>query len=672
MDSCHSNANPYEKAQMSDGLSSIELVPDIERDAWFFRELESRGVRLNKGQIELVRHKNGTALVNAVAGAGKSSSIVSRLSYLDQVHGIDISKVLLITFTKKAADEMISKAVNLGMTSKEKLKQVTAGTFHSVFLKVLRNNGDNRDILSSDKSKQITIKMIIRALGIDDKRYRPEDILAQISHYKNNIIDIDDYYHSDEFDREFYNIWSRYERHKQEKMLIDFDDMLLLTYQLLINNNEILKSIREDYQYIMVDEYQDTNYLQSKIIELIASPLRNILVVGDSDQSIFSFNGAKIENILNFTNTYPETIIITLDTNYRCTNTILGMANHAIKKNKLRIEKESKAVKPSSIYPCIGKYVSTEDEAANIVNHITSEVRQGDRKYSDFAVLYRTNANSRSIFDELLLREIPFTSYGSEDVFYINSTVKPLLGYLRVMVDPYDFSAIGDILPTLYIAKDKVKQIGSLQQRYPIANPIEHVTELVSSSYQQTKIRDKIDQMKRITSHRPIVVLKTLREDYEKYLIGEDESESTTLHREIVKEMLDELENSSKKFSTVKEYILFIDRVIKNAKLQKEQKKKNNADTVKIMTIHKSKGLEFPVVFTIMNNEGVLPHKSAFEVCTDVINNGINEALEEENRLFYVAVTRAEDELYLSYVDSHRGRDMHPSRFIEDYIEAVI
>lgn len=656
---------------MSDGLSSVQLVKDHEHDAWFFRELESRGVKLNKGQIELVRHKDGTALVNAVAGAGKSSSIVSRLSYLDQVHGINISKVLLITFTKEAANEMISKALKLGMTSKEKLKQVTAGTFHAVFLKVLRSNGENREILSSDKSKRIIIKMIMRSLGIDDKRYRPEDIMAQISHYKNNIIDIEDYYHSEKFDREFYNIWSRYEKHKEEKMLIDFDDMLLLTYQLLIKDEIALKSIRENYQYIMVDEFQDTNTIQMKIVELISSPLNNLLVVGDSDQAIFSFNGAKIENILNFTNTYHRTKIITLNTNYRCTDTILGIANHAIKKNNLRIEKESLAVKPSSLYPSIDKYVSTEDEAANIVNHITREVRLGKRKYSDFAVLYRTNSNSRAIFEELLLREIPFTSFSSEDVFYVNSTVKPLLGYLRVMADPYDFSAIGDILPTLYIARDKVKQIGSLQQQNPIANPIEHVIELVSSSYQQTKIQDKIDQMKRIVAHRPIVVLKSLREDYEKYLIGEDESETTSLHREIIKEILDELENSSKKFSTVKEYVAFVDRVIKNAKLQKEQKKKNNNDTVKIMTIHKSKGLEFPVVFTIMNNEGVLPHKSSFEVCTDVFNNGINEALEEENRLFYVAVTRAEDELYLSFVDSHRGRDMYPSRFIEDYIEVV-
>jgi DNA helicase-2/ATP-dependent DNA helicase PcrA len=651
---------------MSDGLSSVELIDDSQIDADFFRELESKGIKLNSGQIELVRHKDNPALANAVAGAGKSSSVVSRLSYLNRVHKIDLSKVLMITFTKKASEEMVSKATKIGMTSKEQLKKVSTGTFHSIFLKILRENGEQREILASDKSKQITIKMIFRDLKIDEKKYRPEDILSLISHYKNHMIGLNDYKESEDANREFYTIWSRYEKYKMEKYFIDFDDILLNTHQLLIEDQSILEGLRNKYHYIMVDEYQDTNAIQSRIVELIAHPKNNLLVVGDSDQAIFSFNGAKIENILNFTVKYNNAKIITLDTNYRSTNTILGLANHAIKKNKLRFDKQSLASKKSSIHPQLNEYESTDDEADKIVKYIKAEYEAGRKKLSDFAVLFRSNSNSRAIFEQLLLNDVPFTSYNSDDVFYVNGTVKPLLAYLRVAVDPYDFQAVGDLLPTLYVAKDEVKEIGKLQQKSPIANPIEHVLDVITSQYQRSKVSDKLRAIKKLTSYKPIIAIKMLRDDYEKYLIGEDDSESTSLHREIVKETLDELENSSKKFDDVAAYIAFIDRVIRNAKMQKEAKTKTNYDSVKIMTIHKSKGLEFNTVFGITLNESVLPHKSALEVCSDVVSS--MNALEEEMRLFYVLVTRAEENLHLSYVEEHRGKPMAPSRFIQDYI----
>lgn len=658
----------YTKAKLASSLSSVELVPEWEEDAEFFRELEKRGIKLNEDQIKLVRHKDGTAQANSGAGAGKSGSMVARLSYLDKIHKIDLSNVLLITFTAKAAEEMIAKASKLGMTSKEKLKQVTAGTFHSVFLKVLRDNGENREVYASDKSKQITIKMIFRSLKIDEKKYRPEDILALISHYKNNMIDLEEYKNHEKFEREFYQIWSKYEQYKEGKQLIDFDDMLLNAYHLLNSNELLLESLRNKFQYIMVDEVQDSNKLQFKLVEMVAHPRNNILIIGDSDQCIFSFNGAKLDNIMGFSQRYENTKIIELKVNYRCSAPILGLANHAISKNKMRIPKASTANKDSNIFPTIDSYATTEEEAESIVKYIMEEVEAKRRKYSDFAVLFRSNSNSRAVFEELLMNDIPFTNFSSSDVFYDTSVVKPLLAYLRVTVDPYDFASIGEILPTLFIAKDKIKELGKIQQRKPIANPIEYAVDLVTHSFQQRKINDKLNHIKRVANLKPIVAIKSLREDYEKFLAGEEDSESTTLYREIIKENLDELENSSKKFNTVSEYIKFIDRVIKNAKMQKENKKKTNYDSVKLMTIHKSKGLEFPVIFGIMQNEGILPHKSALEPCTDSIGNGVNELLEEENRLFYVLCTRSEEVLKLSYVENHRGRDALPSRFIEDYI----
>jgi DNA helicase-2/ATP-dependent DNA helicase PcrA len=268
----------------------------------------------------------------------------------------------------------------------------------------------------------------------------------------------------------------------------------------------------------------------------------------------------------------------------------------------------------------------------------------------------------------LLLNDIPFTSYNSDDVFYLNSFVKPLLAYLRITVDPYDFQSIGEMLPTLYIAKDKIKELGKIQQQNPIANPIEYATDLVNSAFQKSKIKEKIRIINSVAKLKPIVAIKILRTEYEKFLVGEESEESTSLHREIVAETLDELENSSKKFLDIGTYIAFVDRVIKNAKLQKETKKKSNYDSVKLMSIHRAKGKEFPVIFGIMQNELILPHKSAFEICSDVIGNGVNELIEEERRLLYVLLTRAEDELKLSYVAEHRGKPLKISRFLEEYI----
>lgn len=649
-------------------MSSIELVGDHEDDASFFRELESKGMRLNKGQIDLVRHYRGAALANSSAGSGKSSCMVSRLSYLSKIHKVDLSKVLLITFTKAAAEEMVARAVKLGMTNKDELKKVTAGTFHSVFLKVIRDNGETREILASDKSKQITIKMILRVMNINEKKYRPEDIIALISHHKNNLIGLDEYKESEDLDFEIYEIWKKYEKYKTDKGLIDFDDMLLNAYQLMMDKPKVLNDVRKQFQYIMVDEAQDSSLLQCTLVELVAHPNNNLVLIGDSDQCIFSFSGARIENIVGFPKRHENVKVYNLVTNYRCSNTILGLANHAIAKNKIRIPKISLAAKVSKIKPIITKHESTEEEASEIVKYIKSEFKNESRKYSDFAILFRSNSNSRAVFEELLLNDIPFTSYNSDDVFYLNGFVKPLLAYLRITVDPYDFQSISEMLPTLYIAKDKIKELGKIQQQNPIANPIEYATDLVNSAFQKSKIKEKIRSINSVAKLKPIVAIKILRTEYEKFLVGEESEETTSLHREIVAETLDELENSSKKFSDIGTYIDFVDRVIKNAKLQKETKKKSNYDSVKLMSIHRAKGKEFPVIFGIMQNELILPHKSAFEICTDVIYTGINQALEEENRLFYVQNTRAEEILKLSYVETHRGKDMEPSRFIKDYL----
>lgn len=643
----------------------MELVHDDDFDSKFFRKLEESNVKFNRNQIKAVRHINTPALVLSVAGSGKTQVLTSRLAYLMDVHNVSPEDILLLTYTNKAAKEMKDRVNKVFPHLKNKIENVTSGTFHSVCLGILRKNWDNREVWSSSKSQEITIKTILRSLDIE-KNYEAEDIISLISHYKNNLIGLNDVPRKTYSEKEFYNIFQKYEEHKKKSNLMDFGDMIFDGY------NYLKTTDKHKFKYILVDEGQDTNTLQFKLIDLLCEKNGNVFLVADDDQTIFSFSGAKSENVLNFNKIYPTAEIITLDTNYRCTDTILGLANHVISKNTVRHEKVSQSVKPSDTYPRFIRPLSNEEEATQIVREIKNAVTTGRKKYSDFAILHRTGANARAIFEHLLLEEVPFISFNSDEIFYENGTVKPLLSYLKLTYDPTSIKAIGDVLPTLYLGKDKLKHIEMKQKTNPIKNPIEHVLSSDIKPFQRSKVVDKINQLNRLSDSRPIITIRALKDDYEKYLVGEENETTTTLHREIIVETLNELENASKSFSTNKEFIEHVEKIIKIAKIQKEAQKKSKLDSVKLMTIHKSKGLEFDTVYLISLIDGVIPHKSSLEVCTDVIPSYDNFLpIEEENRLLYVGITRAKNELTLSIPQTYRGNVVNPSRFLEEFIDGV-
>ncbi len=659
----------YSKAPIADNRTSVDLVSNDEFDASFFRKLESANIKLNNNQIKAVRHYNNPALVLSVAGCGKTSTLTSRLAYLIEIRSIKPQNILLLTFTNKAAKEMKERVNKVFPNLALQINNVTSGTYHSVFLDILRKKGDTREIWSSSKSKEITIKTILRTLGIE-KNYQSENILSLISHYKNNLMGLDDIPNKKKPEKEFYNIFQKYEEHKRNSGLMDFDDMLFDTYTMFKRNPKTLNEVRNQFKYIMIDEGQDNNELQFELVKMIALPENNIFLVADDDQTIFSFNGAKSENVLNFDQTYSNAEIITLDTNYRSTDTILGLANYVIKDNLNRREKVSQSVKPSNIHPVFITPNSVEDEANEIVNQIRESVSNGTHKYSDYAILHRTGSNARAIFEELLLQDIPFLNYNAEEVFYENSIVKPIVSYLRLTFDGKDIKAIGDVLPTLYLGKDKLEYIKSKQKKDKIEHPMEHLLSAGLKPFQHNKLSEKIRQIQRLKNIRPIVAIRSLREDYEQFLIGDDNETTTTLHREIIRETISELESASKKFSSNQDFIEYIDKIIKNTRIQKEiQKKGNISDAVNLMTLHKSKGLEFRHVFLISMCDGVLPHKSALETCTDVIASNDNfSPLEEERRLLYVGITRAQEELTISVPQTFRNKPAEPSRFLVEFI----
>jgi DNA helicase-2/ATP-dependent DNA helicase PcrA len=659
----------YDKAKIADSTSSKDVVGDNEIDSEFFRGLESKKILLNERQVQAVRHVKKPALIISSAGSGKTSVLTSRASRLITVEKVSPDKLLLFTFTRKAADEMKERLGKLPLMTKAIASKVTAGTFHSVFLSILREYGNEREIWSSTKSREITIKMIMKKLGID-KKYEPEVILSQIANYKNKLTFPRDAPQETKQQQEFISIWREYESHKKTNNLIDFDDMLILAYKLFLDNPDVLENIRDRFDYILIDEFQDTNKAQLTLARMIAFPKNNIFAVADDWQVIYSFNGARSEHVLDFAKMYPNATIIPLEINYRSTDYIVGLGNSVIADNVNQMKKTVYSVKPTDNEPLFFQPETAEHEAHHVANEIENLIKCGESKYKDIAILYRNNSNSRAIFDELLIREIPFTIFGNEDVFYETPFIKPMIAYLKLAIDPKNSKALEAVLPTLYLGKDKMKFIGGEQLKKPIANPIEHVIKSDLKPYQASKVKEKISMIKHIADYKPIVAIKTIREDYERYLIGdENEEDEKTLYKEVIKETIDELESACSRFESIKQFTDFIDRVIKNNKIQKEMQKNPNADSVKLMTIHRSKGLEFERVYILHVSEGIIPSTNALENRGDVlVDDDTYNGLEEERRIMYVGITRAKQFLTISSIQLHRNKPVLPSRFIEKYI----
>lgn len=659
----------YPKAELASNLTSVELVDDLEVDAQFFRKLEQKGIKLNENQIKIARHVDGAVVVDSVAGSGKSTTVATRLAYLIEEKGIDPKNILLITYTKKAAQEMLEKAKNITDLPPLTLDKVTSGTFHSVFLRILKEQGLTEEIWASGKQQEITIKSAMRKekmAGIE-----AEEVLALIALQKNKGFSVE------EFKPKLTNkkllmvkkLWEKYEEHKQDKGLIDFNDILLRKYKLSLSDTEFLADLQNRFKYIIIDEGQDTSWLQQEVIKLIAQVHSNVMLVGDIDQTIFTFAGARLQNILNFHKLYPNTIRINLDVNYRSNDGILGLSNIVINDNLERIKKQAKSAKQASHLPKVIEPLSTFDEANFIMKSIRKKVENGEAKYSEFAILYRNNSNSRSVFEELLMENIPFIQYGGSELFYENGIIKPLIDYLRLIIDPKDMKAIKSILPSLYISRDKSTVITSRNKKNPIDYPLEHILDDLKP-YQAGKVKERIQLIKRIRSgeYRPLVAVKMLRDEYEQFLIGEENESSTSLQKEIIKETLDEFETSLKRHADIKEYIEYVDKVIKNAEIQEKLQKNPNYDAVKLMTIHRSKGLEFKHVYLITMVDGTMPFISDDENYVDIVSDDELNLIEEERRLLYVGITRAKDYLTISIPKFNRNKPTIPSRFLVPYM----
>ncbi|MBA2873156.1 DNA helicase-2/ATP-dependent DNA helicase PcrA [Anoxybacillus calidus] len=670
-------------AEILSPLTTKQLVDKNDQDEFYIRMLEQQGIVLNERQLEAVRQTEGPVLTLAGAGSGKTSVLTARVGYLINVKRIDPENILVLTFTRKAAEEMKERIAKLPGLSKNTIRNLVAGTFHSVFLQILKSQGYDHKILSNEKHKEVIIKRILKDMGLKDD-YDPETILSLISFSKNQLLTVDDLPEQTPIEREFKEIFRRYEQWKNEEHYMDFDDMLVYTYHLLNENERLLERLQERFRYIEVDEFQDTNIAQYKVLQMLAEKHKNLFVVGDDDQSIYAFRGANSDIILNFPKDYPNTYIVTLDVNYRSNPSIVGLGNEIIKYNKKRHVKTLRCYTGSNEYftPFYMRPKDTVDEAQLIVENMKSDVQHGTRKWRDFVVLYRTHAVSRAIVEQLVLKNIPFVVYGDKKPFYEHPIVKPVLDYIRLSTNPNDLNALKSILPTMYLNRDKAIDYITTEM---VFNPLDDSKTLLHyllrmpglHPSQKELITERIHLLNDIKKMSPADAIREIRQgkgQYEKYL-EIDQRRSFTLQKEFAREMLDELSASASYHNTHASYLNLIDKILKRHEEMEELKKNPYADVVSLMTIHNAKGLEFPCVYLIGASDYILPHAVALQEAEDMATtqqtvdkseDKLNRAVEEERRLMYVAVTRAKEELYVSSPKRFRNRDLEISRFLLD------
>ena len=610
---------------------------------------------LNNNQKIAVNHIDGPMLVLAGAGSGKTKVLTNRIANLIE-NGIDYSNILAITFTNKAAKEMKERVVNLiGRNA----YNIQISTFHSLGLKILKEYhhllgyGKNFTIIDSDDALTI-IKKILKEEKLSKEHYNPREIRSKISSAKNAMLGVEEF-SKVEFDDKVVNVYKKYLTKLKSGNSVDFDDLLILPIRLFKSYSYVLDEYQERYKYILIDEYQDTNEAQYIFSKLLASKYRNIFVVGDNDQAISAFRAANYKNILNFEKDYPEAKVILLEENYRSTQTILNAANCVIKNNRER--KEKNLWSNNSVGDKIDYIVvSNEKEEAKLVAETVRDLIAAGIKEEDIAILYRTNAQSRIIEEEMLKKNIKYRVIGSF-YFYNRKEIKDLLCYLRLISNHKDDVSLLRIIntPKRGIGEKTISNLSDLASSSSVS-----IYEAISSG-KELEFKKIIEELTKASESLSLTELVDLILD--KSGIKKELSSSKQLEDEIRLENLNEFKSITKSYeeehgsATLSD---FLDEISLVSDMSEHQE---GNDRVSLMTVHSVKGLEFDYVFLVGMEEGVFPHYNA-------INDGSASAIEEERRLCYVAITRAKKKLYITSADSRMlfGNANHnlPSRFIEE------
>lgn len=614
--------------------------------------------KLNENQLKAVNHLDGPCMVLAGPGSGKTRVITYRIANMVVNKNIKPTSILAISFTKASSIEMKNRALSL--SNDFRMNKVTYGTFHSVFFRILRYfENYNIESILDEKTKRIGLKNILKGLNIEnaDDDETIGQVINEISYVKNELMDKRDFKSEVLTNDEFIKVYNFYEEYKQQMNKIDFDDMLIKTYELLKNNKAALDRVRSVYRYILVDEFQDINKVQFEALKLIANPSNNIFVVGDEDQSIYGFRGSRPDFLLEFEEYFSNTNKVLLDINYRSKGEIINIANRLIEKNTNRYEKVIKCGQGNGAKV---NYISPEDseeEAVYIAKDIKNKVQEDYTEYTDFAVIYRTNIQSRALVDVFMDMRIPFVVKDSIVTIYDHWAAQDILAYLRIGVNPNSNKDWIRIInkPFRYISKDNLNLI---KDEPDFINSLINKCDLHPKQVKTINDLDiDISYVKGLNPKNAISYIRTTL-DYDRYIL--DYCANRKIKTNGLIEILNELESSATNFKTIQEYLEHIERVKSEIVDNKNNKE---TDGVIFTTMHSAKGLEFKNVYIIGANEGTIPHEKSYEIDDEEKKN---DQIEEERRLMYVAITRAEENICISSPINKYGKRVSKSRFVED------
>jgi len=633
---------------------------------------------LNSSQLEATLQTDGPMIVIAGAGSGKTRVLTYKIAYL-MTQGIDPFNILSLTFTNKAAKEMKERIISI---VGDEAKNLWMGTFHSVFARILRIEAhkigytSNFTIYDSDDSQKL-VSRIIKELNLDKEQYKYKIIFSRISSMKNNFISAQNYINDDELllsDKisnrpKFHEIYKQYVERCFKAGAMDFDDLLLKTNELLNSYPETLSKYQNIFKYILVDEYQDTNHSQYLIIRSLSDKFQNICVVGDDAQSIYSFRGANINNILNFQKDFPDSKLFRLEQNYRSTKNIVNAANSIIENNQKRLKKNVWTNNESGEKISVNKLLTDGEEGRFVASSIFENKMQQQMQNRDFAILYRTNAQSRSFEDALRKKNIPYRVYGGLS-FYQRKEIKDVLAYLRLLINNDDEQAFKRIInfPARGIGLTTLNKISVEAKKNSVSdyNFIKNYSK--SSSLLNNSTKNKlldfivmIESIKtKLESHDVFDITKEVLKQSGLYNLYKNDESIEGINRiqnieELLNGIKDFVENNDKSQVSVSTFL-------QDVALATDQDSESNDDNkVSLMTIHLAKGLEFPYVYIVGLEENLFP---------SAMNLNSRSELEEERRLFYVALTRAEKKINLSYVLSRyrwgKPVDSEKSRFIDE------
>jgi len=636
---------------------------------------------LNDAQREAVLHRDGPIMIVAGAGSGKTKVLTTRIAHL-MATGVDAFQILALTFTNKAAAEMKERVIHI--LGNNEARNLYIGTFHSVFARILRAEADkigyprNFTIYDTDDSKSV-VKTVIKEMNLDEKHYKPSTVFNRISGAKNSLITPEEYINDYGLQQEdmranrpmIGQIYTAYCNRCFKNGAMDFDDLLLKFYQLLSTHPESLSKYQRKFKYIMIDEYQDTNTSQYQIIKLLGAMHENVAVVGDDAQSIYSFRGATIENILQFQKDYDEVKVVMLEQNYRSSQNILNVANNVIANNKGQIPKKLWTVNDEGEKINLVRTATDNDEGKYVADAIQEQKLRNHYRNSEFAILYRTNAQSRSFEESLRRMNIAYRIYGGIS-FYQRKEVKDFLSYLRVIMNPNDEEALKRIInyPARGIGKTCLEKavLFANQNNISMWNVLERAAEF---GYRASTLE---------IINNFVIMIKMFQSELQKknaydlaILVGKQTAIVKDLFNDKTTEGLARYENLQELLNSIKEFTEtptddgeLLDKSLGSylqqiTLLTDADNDKGESDVVKLMTIHAAKGLEFPVVFVGGLEETLFPNAMAINT---------REELEEERRLFYVAITRAKKRLWLTYSNNrYRFGNLtqnDPSRFIDE------